>query len=677
MQRETTPAHLYDAPTEVTEPTTDRPSARLFIKDLGSDLTGVAITANHFTTSSVLDSLDTDVLRDAPRRKPAAAFVETADDEMVAVDEEFEEIIAYNYPKTAEQAIATRPAKTEAKERRSPRFQRVRQLLGRTATALTSKTITTSPSSSKKSPGVPPVAPAMNAASTAYYNMVVTAVSKIPTTKSKQEMLDANRLQKERYADKASDSFLTRRMNALRRNKYEMLSWAPVAAMGVVALEMYAMRSSGYLNMLQDPWVDAAPSTVSMPWHSETASMAMPEAHQAAVVSHAQVNTVPLEKPLPTAAVNNHATPHQPVAPNQAAAPAHTKTPTSHNTWKPQAPAKHGTWHPDTPWQTSTNGNEVVTFATGGAFDDTSGLFTHRLIETGNVDLTKTKIVPTISPKDMAPFAGGPLSTDKSVAITAKVLEDNVRAELARNPNIQIRFQNFSEGNMAGNLVANKLQAEGYNVQSVNYGDPESAIGMQNKSSAANPFVKSIMDNLGIKYIPDPKNAIIVNDNMDMWGTSAGDGALSTADKGVHIPINHRVVDMQHEKPTQVFKIGSQLYLNYGGPDGSPGRPVAVPPNATDLSGVPGLDFHKFRPDAVVNNINGTGANIDQNNLTPVDPSVAPQPAPADAVPAPGRNAQPPVAPASERSSTPSFFGEQACVAKDGSPYYTPGNAPC
>ncbi|MDB5176511.1 MAG: hypothetical protein JWN75_179 [Candidatus Saccharibacteria bacterium] len=320
------------------------------------------------------------------------------------------------------------------------------------------------------------------------------------------------------------------------------------------------------------------------------------------------------------------------------------------------------------------SGHEVITFVTGGATDDSSQMFMKTLVDTGNVDPTKTKLIPTVSPKDMAPFAGGSLSTDESVAITKQVLMDNVRAELARNPNAEIHFQNFSEGNMGGNAVAQELLKEGINVKVTAYGNPESAIGMQNKSSAANSIVKPVMDNLGIVEIPNVPYTENIFDGDDMWATTAGDGGLETFLKLLKIPTNHRVVDTVHETPIQTFRIGTEIYKNYGT------KLVAIPPNAVDVTGDPGPEFHKFRPDAVPNNIDvlaGQGGLPGPAALPNPDPSLVTLLTSDVQLPTPDAALPPPPASGFNESLTPSFFGEQPCVRPDGSQYFTPANAPC
>ena len=365
-------------------------------------------------------------------------------------------------------------------------------------------------------------------------------------------------------------------------------------------------------------------------------------------------------------------------------APIHTKTPAPAPTYNNNPPKDSDYGYngsveaSQTPVykKVSPSGNrEIITFVTGGATDDSSEMFLKTLVDTGNVDPTKTKLIPTVSPKDMAPFAGGSLSTDQSVALTKEALMNNIRAELARNPNAEIHLSNFSEGNMGGNAVAQELLKEGINVQVTAYGNPESAIGMQNKSSAASSIVKPVMDNLGIVEIPNIPGTVNVADAEDMWATTAGDGGLTTLEKFAKIPTNHRVVDTVHETPIQSFKIGSETYLIYGDPN----KLVAIPPNATDVKGPDAPEFHKFRPDAAPNNIDvgsGQGAPLPGPTALPSpDPTLVTLPLPG-AQPDPDI-AQPPSAFDLEKSLTPSFFGEQPCVAPDGSQYFTPANAPC
>jgi hypothetical protein len=70
-----------------------------------------------------------------------------------------------------------------------------------------------------------------------YFGAVIGGISKIPGTRSKQEILDFEQRHRDKYARKDSDSFLVRSYKAFRRNQYRAIAWAPTAVLGALALD--------------------------------------------------------------------------------------------------------------------------------------------------------------------------------------------------------------------------------------------------------------------------------------------------------------------------------------------------------------------------------------------------------------------------------------------------------
>lgn len=474
-------------------------------------------------------------------------------------------------------------------------------------------------------------------------------------------------LQEAPRASQAAGSFWTERRNVMRAKKV----WL-AAMIGATAL---ATAGSGlFSHGIPVKTLESMPAASMKAEVSEPAQynqLAAPlVAHAAEAPAHATAAAIPKTVSAPAAVVNIPAP-----APVPVETAVHPSVPVKphRKSWQPPKPIPRssngkGASGPSHGHKVPSGGSEVIHFVTGGAGDHSSQGFLDVLRSNGAIP-DGVLAIPTVSEKDMAPFTpfAGPLSTDQSVAETRDALRANIKNTRRLHPNARIIIDDFSEGNMAGNDIAHELVDAGVPVHVNAYGNPESAIGMQNKSSAADPLVKSIMDGAGIVEHPDIEDTTNIANNRDMWATTAGDGALKTAEKGIGIPKFHVPEDTVHQQPTQSFKIGSEKFLIFGDPD----HPVAIPPNATDIQGDPGPEFHKFRPDAPANNVGGAPNRDGQ----PPAPD-APQPPVRDALT--GVPAAPPPAPVpeSEHLSAPSNFGEPACDGPNG-PYWTPAGVGC
>lgn len=209
----------------------------------------------------------------------------------------------------------------------------------------------------------------------------------------------------------------------------------------------------------------------------------------------------------------------------------------------------------------------------------------------------------------------GPVPMDQSVAEGAQNTFDAVVANMG-DPNITV--EGFSLGaivvDKTGHMLADKYGAVPGNVHLVTDGNADGDTGLFNNQQVMG-IAQPFMAPFGIdtSNTPEPGTRNR-NDAHDVWGGSANEDL-----GGV---INDAVNMQSHRIPAE-----SEPHTTY-----------------VDANGV-------------TNEVYG-----DAPNFVPPAPDAAPVEAPASE----------PV-----RNTTPEFFGEQACVAPDGSQYFTPGDAPC
>lgn len=447
----------------------------------------------------------------------------------------------------------------------------------------------------------------LKAVQNVYTNMVVKTISVMPGTATKEELHARNRAQKEKFADKPGDGFFTRKWNAIRRNKYEAMAWAPVAAMGLAAIELYAMRSAGYFNLATES-LPVQPQ--SLRWNEAIVTTPLPpvETHNAAPPQVAIIDT-----PSST-----HTEAAKPLITKQIWTPKHDAAPVAGTA------EKH-----------VFQGKEIV-IVTGGATDPTGDLATQQLIDNGTIDPTKVTIIKNHYPAEMAPFVGQQ-TTQQSTAIGAQ----NIRDIIAQNPDARITSYAFSEGNFPNDTVGAELYRAGKrDVNFVGYGSGNAASGLLNNPLAE--MFRPIVDSFGITRTPPAPGTTMILDGRDLYASNAGKLDIDLQ--------AHRIVG-PNEPRVMTFDVHGVHYEVVG-------TPIALPPDAILTSGTPAPGFGGLpeqRP----------------QDLMPDAPPVAPGQPPVN-------QEQPPVpAPESVRLSTPSFFGEQPCVAPDGSQYFTPGNAAC
>ncbi len=446
-----------------------------------------------------------------------------------------------------------------------------------------------------------------------YYSGVASAVTAFPGTKSKQELLDLSSEQKEKYAAKADDGLFIRNWNKLRRNKYEMMSWTPVMALGSLAVGGLMMRSIGYFHV-----VETIP-TETHDWNNAIVVTPLPpvETHEITLPQASAVIDTPAPKPVPTY---------------------------SKHVWEPA---------PDTvsvPSSTEKNmpytGKEIV-IVTGGATDPTGDLATQQLIDNGTIDPNKVTIIKNQYPAEMAPFVGQQ-STQQSTAIGAQ----NIRDIIAQNPNAKITSYAFSEGNFPNDTVgAEQYRLGDKDVNFVGYGSGNAASGLLN-SPLAEAF-RPIVDGLGITRIPPAPGSTMILDGSDGYASNAG-GDIGKLLNNAMGP-GHRIVG-PNEPRVMTFDVNGVHYEVVG-------NTIPLPPNAILTSGIPAPGFGGL-PELRAPDLMPGGVAPDPN--LPKAPDFVPDmnqlpPAPQDIV----------------KSPTPSFFGEQPCIAPDGSQYFTPAGASC
>lgn len=554
MQRETTPVIDTDAQviaamesqfTSDAQGYTPSEPVSPFIKDMSNILHEAPIYANQYTDSVLLDQLRRDVLRDAPELKLGAASVaETV--EPVA---------------RAEKAHKS-PEKVSVKTRRSLGARALDSVRG----------------FSKKF-------------RSGYYAGMATAVSKLPGTRSKEEFLELDAAQKAKYADKPGDGFFTRRLNNIRRNKYELYSWAPVAAMGTAAIEMYLMRTMGYVGVAEQ----ASPVTLPVANMPYTTPLP-PEVHPPVV-------DIPAPKPAPV---------------DVAPAPVY-----KHKT--PQ-------YYPDTaptPVKKQPVGGTDFVIPVGGATDPNGDM------PAATVN-PNTKMLRVNYPAEMGPFVGStPTNVSQDIGVR------NVIDLVKQHPGAKITLKGFSEGSFVTNEAARQLAEMGIHVNVVNAGDGNGAAGILQRPEV--PMIQPFLTAAGINYTPPVPGSTEILSGRDAWASTANDPLGVALGKAMNIPVDHRIPG-EDEIPVQTFTKDGVYYKIYD-------QPVDLPIGAVDTT--PG------------------------GSPVPVPPPI-PMPGP-DLLPppAPGPDLPPPPAPEAMKSPEPAFFGEQACVAPDGSQYFTPGDAPC
>lgn len=420
---------------------------------------------------------------------------------------------------TQETPASRTPGETIDRSRDESRVTRVKNALGRIASA--------------------PLRTARSAKDL-YYSGMVTAVAALPGTKSKEEIREQVHTQREKYADKPGDGFFARKWNAVRRKKYEMLAWTPVAAMGLAAIELYALRTAGYFHVADS--LPVQPQTRD--WHNAIVVNPLPLVETHDVVS-SQVAAV-IDTPAPK--------------------PAYTK-----HVWTPihdAAPA------PSTVEKPAFTGKEIV-IVTGGATDPTGDLATQQLIDNGTIDPNKVTIIKNQYPAEMAPFVGQQ-TTQQSTAIGAQ----NIRDIIAQNPNARITSYAFSEGNFPNDTVgAEQYRLGNKDVNFVGYGSGNAASGLLN-SPLAEAF-RPIVDGFGITRTPPAPGSTMILDGSDGYASNAG-GDIGKLLNNAMGP-GHRIVG-PNEPRLMTFDVNGVHYEVVG-------NTIPLPPNAILTSGIPAPGF--------------------------------------------------------------------------------------
>jgi hypothetical protein len=461
---------------------------------------------------------------------------------------------------------------------------------------------------------------------TAYFGTMATAVAKFPGTKSKEELLELDQAQKEKFASSDSDGFFARRIKAIRRNKYQLYSWAPVAIMGATALEMYAMRTVGYfsyINPVEQIPFDTLPSSVSLHTPNGAPVANLPDAN------------IPAPVPHPT---HNHA-PHSAFTPAPAPVPGPDQNTTSQPTFKHKWPVHNQgpSWH-SSPHQGSGGsgyeGNGDIAITVPGASDPTGAMVTDQYTHDGMIK-PGTKVLVDDYSASMIPGIVGTEMTDVSVAGGVQHALDLVH----QHPGAHVTLYGFSEGTMVTNTTKAILEKQGIHVNVVNSGDPGAPSGLENNPLAGMfaPIVRGMMHIHFTPPLPGTEERV---DGMDAWGASAGDGIGEIIPKGLGIPQFHRIPGAD-EVPVMSYDLNGVHVKVFS-------TPVRLPEGAVLTSGTP-LPGISPMPGFGGPGLGGTG---DHFPGTP-DPEVAPpQPGP-DQGPLPPPSPDPNAPPTSDPAPAP------------------------
>lgn len=380
---------------------------------------------------------------------------------------------------------------------------------------------------------------------TAYYSGLATAVGALPGTKSKEEFRELVHEQHEKYADKPGDGFFARKWNAVRRKKYETLAWTPVAAMGLAAFELYALRTAGYFHAA-DGLPPVQPQTRN--WNNAIVVNPLPpvETHDIAPAQVAAAIDTPAPAPTPKPTAIKHIwTPEPEVAasPRQGEKPAYT--------------------------------GEQIVIPIGGATDPDGN------IPAGMLDPNKVRMERIWYPAEMGPFVGA-TPTNISVGQGIDTVVNRVVELRKQNPNAVINLNGFSEGSFVARGAARRLQDMGIAVNVQTAGDPNTDIGILNNPLAE--MAKPIMDSMGIQKGPEIDGLTSKVSGLDAWGGTATDDPGTMIGKFINIPKDHRI-PTDAEIPVQVLTDGKETIKVYDVPirvlpagvtDITPGGPVTT-----------------------------------------------------------------------------------------------------
>lgn len=380
---------------------------------------------------------------------------------------------------------------------------------------------------------------------TAYYGGLASAVAALPGTKTKEELREQVRAQHEKYADKPDDGFFARKWNAVRRKKYETLAWTPVAAMGLAAFELYALRTAGYFHAA-DGLPPVQPQTRD--WNNAIVVNPLPpvETHDIAPAQVAAAIDTPAPAPTPKPTAIKHIwTPEPEVAasPRQGEKPAYT--------------------------------GEQIVIPIGGATDPDGN------IPAGMLDPNKVRMERIWYPAEMGPFVGA-TPTNISVGQGIDTVVNRVVELRKQNPNAVINLNGFSEGSFVARGAARRLQDMGIAVNVQTAGDPNTDIGILNNPLAE--MAKPIMDSMGIQKGPEIDGLTSKVSGLDAWGGTATDDPGTMIGKFINIPKDHRI-PTDAEIPVQVLTDGKETIKVYDVPirvlpagvtDITPGGPVTT-----------------------------------------------------------------------------------------------------
>lgn len=317
----------------------------------------------------------------------------------------------------------------------------------------------------------------------------------------------------------------------------------------------------------------------------------------------------------------------------------------------------------------------------GGCGDKNSQYPVDKAIQDGRYNFNANNIQINY-PASMAPICDDGFGTKTGVSI-ADGGQKVVDAYYANSWD-QVNVQGFSLGAGVVDWAAMKLAADHggqlpNNIDVVSIGDGWNPVGIQNHPFAkiAQPITHGALGIPTTQELHPVPGVVEVFDAGDAYATgnvaplNIGEEITKLARIGQD---HHRIPNIGNEPFTQVERDGVN-YQIYGN-DGNSAVNQAIQEVGVDPGPIGTPFFNVITPQSNPANVLNPPAPLPQSGPVVPDLNIV-GPAPRDVLenvlPYDGLTQQFD----QNRSATPSFFGEAACIAADGSQYYTPGDAPC
>ncbi len=358
----------------------------------------------------------------------------------------------------------------------------------------------------------------LNLFQTAYYSGMATLIGKMPGTTSKEELLELDRQQKEKFAADENDGFLTSRIKAIRRNKYQIYSWAPVAIMGAAALEAYAMRSMGYVSFFGDHHGAVQQPGLSLHYRLLDVEQPAGSGDYASNYGDYAALVYPTDYSDSGSASSDYF-----VAPSDA-------------------------------YYNMTDGR--------GNGDSLSA--TNMRINQGVYDPASTYPIQYPGTMGMIDGPGAP-TFNESTDIAGAVGTNQIANELATNPNAHIEHEGFSLGSVGARKAVEPFEDANGNLPSSIHltvdGDPEvqgHGFFGSGVSQLVAPFEQAAGIDPTLKHLP--VGTTVNTSQNDLWGNGANQSIAVNALQGLDIPYAHTIEDPC--KPHASWVDNNGLHIN-------------------------------------------------------------------------------------------------------------------